>query len=208
MSKEPLIRIIKKTNATKKELILTRVAAIIIAMILSSIFIIMMDKNPIEVFSRMFIRPLQKSGPPQVIRDATTLIIIALGISLAFKMKFWNIGAEGQILIGAIGATYFALNFSHWPPYILLPVMFISSFIAGGLYGLIPAFFKAKYKTNETLFTLMMNYIAINIVKFLESGVWKDAKSFGNRIARFGKNALIPSLSKRCPGVNCMQDGF
>ena len=94
------------------------------------------------------------------------LLISYLGVTLAFKMKFWNIGAEGQIIFGATCATFFALFCSGMNHVLLIIVMFLAGFIGGGLWGLIPAIFKVKYGTNETLFTLMLNYVAIQLIEY------------------------------------------
>jgi simple sugar transport system permease protein len=120
----------------------------------------------------------------------------ALSIAPAFKMKFWNIGAEGQILAGAIAATYFALfQYKNMPRPMLLTVMFIAAVIAGGIWGVIPAIFKAKWGTNETLFTLMLNYIVLNIVTFLRTGPWKNPSSSGfPKIAMFDASARLPNV--------------
>ncbi len=77
-------------------------------------------------------------------------MITSLGISIAFRMKFWNIGAEGQICMGAFAASYFALFCAHWPPWLLFPAMFLSAFAAGAVWAGIPALFKVKWGTNET----------------------------------------------------------
>ena len=93
------------------------------------------------------------------IRDS---LITAIGISFAFKMKFWNIGAEGQILVGAVAAGAFGLFTAHiFPKIPLVILMMLAAIVAGGLYGLLPAVCKAKWGTNETLFTLMLNYICL-----------------------------------------------
>lgn len=116
------------------------------------------------------------------------LLISSLGITLAFKMKFWNIGAEGQIIMGGIFASYFALFHYDLPHYLLFILMFIAAMIGGGLYGMIPAFFKAKFDTNETLLTLMLNYIALYIIDWLTKGAWQDPESKGYpKIATFDK---------------------
>ena len=93
-------------------------------------------------------------------------------------MRFWNIGTEGQILAGAIAASYFALfQYQNYPRPVLLVLMFVAAVLAGGIWALIPAVFKAVWDTNETLFTLMLNYIIINIVTFLRTGPWKSPSS-------------------------------
>ena len=114
-------------------------------------------------------------------------------------MRFWNIGAEGQITMGAMAATYFALFWADRIPHIpLLVIMFAVGAIAGGIWALIPAFFKARWNTNETLFTLMMNYIAIGIVAWLQGGPWEGRKG-SQLIPMFSDNARLPQVL----GVHC-----
>ena len=120
------------------------------------------------------------------------LLITSLGVALAFKMQFWNIGAEGQIIMGAIFATYFALFHADWPHWLLLAVMFLAGMAGGGLWALLPAVFKVKFNTNETLFTLMLNYIALNLIVFFRDGPWADPQSGGfPKIATFDANAQL-----------------
>jgi simple sugar transport system permease protein len=130
------------------------------------------------------------------VKIAVPLLGAALAIAPAFRMKFWNIGAEGQILMGGIAASYFALfqhqNLSRG---MLLLCMFAAGAVAGGLWGVIPGFFRARWGTNETLFTLMFNYIALGIEQYLQNGPWRDPKGTGFPIiAMFGKAARLPKV--------------
>mgnify|MGYP003681904833 CR=1 FL=1 len=110
-------------------------------------------------------------------------------------MKFWNIGGEGQICMGAVFATFVALNFTYLPKILLLALMMFAAIVGGGLWAFIPGYFKSKYNTNETLFTLMMNYIAIKIVTYLQYGPWKDPNAFGfPKIPNFVDNAILPKV--------------
>ena len=127
------------------------------------------------------------------------LLGTALALAPCFKMRFWNIGAEGQITAGAIAAAYFAL-FWHdkLPSAVLLVVMGAAAAVAGGIWALIPAVFKAKWGTNETLFTLMMNYIIIGVVRWLQGGPW-EGKPGSQIIPNFNKAAVLPKVF----GVHC-----
>lgn len=99
------------------------------------------------------------------IRDTLVLLCIAIGITPAFKMRFWNIGAEGQVLIGGVASAAMMIYLGDTlPAVILLPLMLVVSALAAMVWGLIPAFFKANWNTNETLFTLMMNYVAMQVI--------------------------------------------
>ena len=119
-------------------------------------------------------------------------LITSLGVAVALKMQCGNIGAEGQIIMGAIFATYFALFHADWPHWLLLAAMLVAGMAGGGLWALLPAFFKVKFNTNETLFTLMLNYIALNMIVFFRDGPWADPQSGGfPKIATFDVNAQL-----------------
>ncbi len=138
-------------------------ALVVCAILLTSL----VDTNPIQVYITILdgaFGSIKKSWV--TVRDAMTMLCIAVGLAPAFKMKFWNIGAEGQILVGAIASAACMKYLSSIPTALLLLVMIIASLIAGGLWSFLPGFFKSKWNTNETLFTLMMNYIAIQLTSF------------------------------------------
>ena len=132
---------------------------------MGAILLLLLGHSPVKVYIDM----VTGSVATKTSRVATMKIFIpllgaALAIAPAFKMKFWNIGAEGQILAGAIAASYFALfQYQNLSRPVLLIVMFLAAALAGGVWALIPAFFKARWDTNETLFTLMLNYVAVGI---------------------------------------------
>ncbi|MEA1975764.1 MAG: ABC transporter permease [Bacillota bacterium] len=191
-----MFRMIKRTKITKKQSALIRIYAVLLAFLFSGLFILLLGHNPLAVYKSMF---LGAFGSVYRIKETLTitipLVITSIGIMIAFKMKFWNIGGEGQILMGAFFASIFALNFGYLPKLILLPIMFLAGFIGGGLWALLPAIFKVKFDTNETIITLMLNYIAIKWITYLQYGPWKDPEAMGfPKIANFSKNAILPSL--------------
>ena len=191
----PFVRLAKRTDIDPKKAWLIRVASIVVALILGCIPMLFTGTNPIEAYSVIvqgsLLRPVYFR---QTVKIAIPLLGCALAIAPCFKMRFWNIGAEGQITMGAMCATYFAL---YWvdkvPSAVLLIIMFLASLAGGGLWALIPAFFKAKWNTNETLFTLMMNYIAIGIVAWLQGGPWEGRKG-SQIIPMFDDAARLPDL--------------
>lgn len=190
---EPLVRIIKKRELSGKKVILLRVLAFLLAIVAGGLFMLCIGQNPFAVYKTMVQGSLQNA---MVIRStvkiAIPLLITSLGVTFAFKMKFWNIGAEGQLIIGAVAATYFALYCSNWPHWLLMLACFLAGMIGGGLWGLIPALFKVQFGTNETLLTLMLNYVALYIVDFLRQGPWRDPEGRGfPRIATFSDNAML-----------------
>lgn len=126
---------------------------------------------------------------------AIPLFLCSLGVAVAFRMQIWNIGAEGQFALGAIGATWMALSFPDLPGVILMPLMFTMAFILGGLWALIPAVLRLKLRVNEIISTLMLNYIAILLLDFLVFGVWKDPASFGFPMTpEFSAAAIIDGI--------------
>jgi len=191
-----MLRMSARTDCSAKEATIIRASAIILALAAVAFFIMLLGHNPFSVYISM-IEGAFGSGYriTETIRKAIPLVIASLGISLAFRLKFWNIGAEGQIMMGAFGATFCALNFQGLPSYILLPVMGITSIICGGIWGAIPAYFRAKFRTNETIFTLMMNYIALKWLTYLQYGPWKDPGALGfPKIPGFTENAVLPEF--------------
>lgn len=107
------------------------------------------------------------------------LFLCSLGVAVAFRLQIWNIGAEGQFALGAIGATWFALTFTNQAPWFMLSGMLVMSLLLGGVWALIPALLKLRMKANEIIVTLMMNYIAIFLLDYLVYGAWKDPESYG-----------------------------
>ena len=156
-----------------------RVAAIVVALLLCSVLsIFLIDKSPLVFFKTMFNAVFSNSILIwQFAKDTAVLLCISLAITPAFRMRFWNIGAEGQTLIGALAAVTIAFYLGNGLPNgILLIVMLIAAVFAGALWALVPAIFKAKWNANETLFTLMMNYVAMELVNFCIS-VWVQSGS-------------------------------
>lgn len=195
-SKEPLILIEKRAELGSRQSAMVRLASVLLALAAGGLFILVIGYNPFEVYGTLVSGAFRSAMAVQAtIKIMIPLLISALGVTLAFKMKFWNIGGEGQIIMGAVFASYIALYYGNWPHVPLVIVMLIAGAIGGGLWGLIPAFFKAKFNTNETLFTLMLNYIALNIIVFLRDGPWADPSSAGfPKIARFVTNAQLDKV--------------
>ena len=132
---------------------------------------------------------------------AIPIYLCSLGVAVAFRLQVWNIGAEGQFALGAVGATWVALTFPDLPGPILLPAMIAMAVLAGGLWGMIPAVLRQRLQTNEIIVTLMLNYIAILFLDYLVYGVWKDPTSFGFPMtSEFPPQAVIGKIGST--GVN------
>lgn len=191
------IRITKRDDLPRKKEIIITVLAVVLSIVFSGIILIIFGLDPLNIFKEIIAGSVGTSlRIKQTLVKAIPLIIASMGIIVAFKMKFWNIGAEGQITMGALGASWVALNLSDsLPQPVMLLLMIIAAAVCGGIWAFIPAIFKAKMGTNETIFTLMMNYVAIKFVTYLQYGPWMDPAANGfPRIAKFSENAVLPSL--------------
>lgn len=191
-----MVRIIKRAGISGQKAFVIRITAIISAFAAAAVFIAFIAGNPLGVYVSMVDGAFGTVYRfKETIIKAIPLVITSLGITIAFKMKFWNIGAEGQIIMGAFLASFFALKFSDMPSFLLLPLMMAASVFAGGIWALIPAFFKTRYGTNETLVTLMMNYVALKWITYLQFGPWKEEATGGfPKIRNFGGNAVLPKV--------------
>ena len=167
--REPKVQITKRSGMVWYKSWGVRAAAIILAMIICAVVIVLLTGyNPLEVYTAMIKGTF---GSPRkmwnTFQKLAMLLCISLAVTPAFKMKFWNIGAEGQTLIGGLVAAACMIYFGNiLPAAVMFPLMFVVCIIAGMVWGIVPAFFKAKFNTNETLFTLMMNYVAMQLVSF------------------------------------------
>ena len=190
------VQITKRPDLPRLRAIIIEAAAIVLSLIFAGLVMLFFKLDPIRVFTSIVQGALgTELRVTQTINKAVPLTIASLGILVAFKMKFWNIGGEGQIMIGALAASFVALNLGDLPRPLLLVMMGVASMIGGGLWALIPAAFKARWGTNEVIFTLMMNYVAIKFVTWLQYGPWRDPTRNGfPRIPNFSENALLPKL--------------
>ncbi len=190
--REPLFHIVKRDNIPTYKAWIIRGIAIVCALIVCALITtVLTGDNPLQVYATIVKGVF---GSPRKIwitlQDVSILLIISLALTPAFKMKFWNIGGEGQVLIGALASAACMICMADKVPNALLIVfMVISSLAAGAVWGLIPALFKAKWNTNETLSTLMMNYIATQLVAFF-TVVWEVPKGSG-KIGIINQNTNI-----------------
>lgn len=180
-NKEPFFHVVKRDALPWYQSIGIRIAAIVLALILCAVITtITTGINPIQVYQSIFIGAFGTTRKTWItLQNVSILLLISLALTPAFKMKFWNIGGEGQVLIGGLAAAACMICLDDKLPNALVMVcMVIASLAAGIVWALIPAFFKAKWNTNETLSTLMMNYIATQLVAFFTI-VWEVPKGSG-----------------------------
>ena len=181
-SREKLFHIVKRTDLPMWKSWGIRILAVLASLIICAVIITLVTgDNPLQVYGTMIKGAV---GSPRriwaLLQGVAMLLCVSLAVTPAFKMRFWNIGAEGQVLMGGLGATAVMLLFGHsLPVWMVLPLVIIVSILCGAIWGVIPAIFKAFWNTNETLFTLMMNYIAIQIVSYF-TYIWSSNK--GNNV--------------------------
>lgn len=167
--REPRIHVTKRDDLKWWKSILIRIAAVALALGVSSVFIILLTGvNPLRIFKAMYEGNFgTKRQMWKLFQNAAMLLGISLAVTPAFKMRFWNTGAEGQVLVGCLASVACMFYFKNsLPAWLLMIIMILASVAASMLWAGLPGFFKAKWNTNETLFTLMMNYVAIQLVNF------------------------------------------
>lgn len=153
----------------------TSLIAILLALCVGAILLLAAGVDPLSAYYRVFVGALgNASRIGAVASKAVPLLLASLGILLAFRCKVWNIGAEGQILLGGLGATIAALTFGDLPAVLMIPLVIASAFAFGGLWGLIPGLLKVTFKVNELFTTLMMNFIAVLLIAYLVNGPLQD----------------------------------
>ena len=174
------IHIVKRQEPLGWSSCFVLMGAITLSLLLSGFLLLIGGTSPVDGIRVLFTGAFgSQYAFEDALLKATPIFLCSLGVAIAFRLKVWNIGAEGQFALGAVGATWMALSFPEAPAYYVLPAMIIMAMAAGGLWGLIPALLRQKLKTNEIIVTLMMNYIAILILDYLVYGIWKDPASFG-----------------------------
>jgi simple sugar transport system permease protein len=180
-TREPLFHIVKRASIPGGQAWLIRIGSVIAALIVCALLTMFIThQNPIDVYATMIKGSFGSSRRFwMMFQNLAMLLCVSLAVTPAFKMRFWNIGAEGQVLMGGLASAACMILFGgKLPNPLLILVMIVCSILAGALWAVIPAFFKAQFNTNETLFTLMMNYVGIQIVSYFTI-VWENPKGSG-----------------------------
>lgn len=177
-------RLERRLKPSKAATFLVPVASFILALAFGGVILLATGANPIVTYKAMAIGAFgSQYAFSETLVKAIPLILCGLGVAVAFRMRFWNIGAEGQLAMGGFGATWVALFLPALVPGLperfLLPLVILGGMIAGALWGAIPALLRAYVGVNEVITTLMMNYIAILWVEHLFYGPWRDPKGYG-----------------------------
>ena len=205
------VKIEKRLEPSQTVAYLVPVASFALALLFGAVLLALAGANPWHTYRAMlegaFGTPEQwQAGQfyslTETLVKATPLILAGLGVSIAFRMLFWNIGAEGQLVMGGFAAGAVALwlppMLPGWPTWTFLPIMVVAGMMGGAFWGLIPAVLKAYLKVNEIITTLMLNYIAILWVQYLYYGPWKDPQGYGfPGTAQFPEYTWLPRITGR-----------
>lgn len=149
------------------------VISVILSLIIGGIFILLIGENPIEVYTKMFADTLGNSyGIGQVLFKATPLILTGLSVAFAFRAGLFNIGAEGQMTVGAFASAWAGFTFVSLPWVLLIPVCIASGFLAGALWAAIAGYLKARFGSHEVINTIMLNFIALAMVSYLVNNIY------------------------------------
>ncbi len=181
---------------------LVPIVSFVLALIVGGVLLLAAGADPIKTYEAMFEGAFGSSyARSELMVKAIPLMLTGLAVSIAFRMLFWNIGAEGQLAMGAIATAWiplFVLGESNWPTWAILLAMGVAAFLAGAVWGLIPAALKAFLQVNEIITTLMLNYVAILLLDYLYTGPWKDKQGFGfPGTASFKEVVALPRLTGR-----------
>jgi len=179
--KEPLIHITKRKEISLKQEWAIRLGAIVIALLVCALLTTMLTQlNPVKVYATMFDGSFGSERKTwALLKELSLLLLVSVALAPSFKMKFWNLGGEGQVLAGILATSACMITFEgKMGNGMIILISFVVALIAGALWAFIPAFFRAKWNTNETLFTLMMNYVAIQIVAYFIIK-WESPKGSG-----------------------------
>ena len=202
--REPLFHITKRGSIAWWKAWLIRFLAVAFALVVCGFLTkSLTGLNPIKVYQSMFEGAFKTNRRMWALfQDIAMLLCVSLAVTPAFKMRFWNIGAEGQVLMGAFASAACVIALGEKiPDGMLIPIMVVASILMGAIWAYIPALFKAKWNTNETLFTLMMNYIATQLVAYFTL-IWSMPK--GSGAPRYLKYGQLPKIGGQASLLNIL----
>lgn len=164
--------------------------SLVISLLVGALLLLTSGRNPLEAYASLFYGAFGSVDRfAETLVKATPLLLIAISVSISFRCQLWNIGAEGQVILGAVGSTWVALSFPDLPPLILFPLTFLAGMLAGAGWSLIAGLLKAYAQANEVITTSMLNYIAVYLLAYLVHGPMIDPAGFN-----FPQSALIPEV--------------
>ncbi len=191
-----LFKVEKRPVPSQTMVYLTPVLAVLVTMVLGAIIFSLMGYDGIAAVREIFFTPILNTLKWQDLAvKAAPLILIGVGLAIGYRANVWNIGAEGQYIVGGLAATGVALATHEMTGWYLLPLMALAGIAGGMAYASIPAFLKVRYKVNEILTTLMLTYVAVQLLNYLIFGPWKSPRSFGQpQTVLFNADQTLPYI--------------
>ena len=190
------IRLEQRSEFSRAMIFGSPLIAVVLTLLVSMVMFALLDVNPYDALFTFFISPISDlDGWAELFVKATPLVLIAVGLSFGFQANVWNIGAEGQLTIGALAGGGLALAFFDVETPFLLPAMMIAGILGGMAWAAIPAFLRTRYNTNEILTSLMLVYVGTLVLSYLIHGPWKAPDSLNFPESRlFHDSAVLPVL--------------
>ena len=192
-----MLKFEKREDVSTKLRILVPIISVLAGLVIGAIAILFAKVNPLIAYRSIIVGAFgSKYALTESLVFTTPLILLSVGLIMAFKMNFWNIGAYGQFILGAVFSSYFALfGPEGLPRLIMLCIMTLAGLAGGAIWALFPAILKAYWEVNEVISTLLLNYIALNILKYLMYGPWRDPTSHGFPLSKtFALSAQLPRI--------------
>ncbi|WP_235914087.1 ABC transporter permease [Curvivirga aplysinae] len=190
------LKLESRGEANRNMVYLTPVLAVILTLITGFFLFLAMGHDPFEALYTFFIYPISNSyGISELLVKATPIILCAIGLSMGFRANVWNIGAEGQLTLGAIFGGTVALMFYEQEGWYIIPLMMVAGVVGGALWAAIPAFLKTRFNANEILVSLMLTYVAFQLLSYLVHGPLRDPDGYNFPESRlFSDSAIVPIL--------------
>ncbi len=173
----------------------THIAAVLLALAVGAVLMLLMGVSPIEAYGALLDGAFgNRNSVAETLVRAIPLALAGIGVSIAFQAGVFNVGAEGQLFLGATAAIWVGLQLANWPMLPLIAAMMVASMVVGGLWAAIAAFLKVRFQASELINTIMMNYIAIFLVAYLVHGPLQEPGSPLGQTARLASNAVLPVI--------------
>ena len=191
-----LVRLEQRPEASKSMVYVSPVIAVVLTVLTAMVMFALLGVDPVKAIQTFFIEPVSSlDGLAELLVKATPLVLIGVGLALGFQANVWNIGAEGQLVIGALAGGGLALAFFDQQSMFLIPAMLVCGVLGGMFWAAIPAWLKTRYNTNEILTSLMLTYVGLLVLSYLVHGPWKDPEGMNFPESRlFHDSALLPIL--------------
>jgi general nucleoside transport system permease protein len=189
----------KRESRSRRVLMLVPFISFAVSLILGAAVLVFSGASPLKTYLYMARGAFGSwAGFTETLVKAIPLTLTGLGVAIAFRLRFWNIGAEGQFIWGAVGTSWVMIFWNFLPVQLLLPAGLVMGMTAGAVWGGIPALLKTRLGVDETLTTLMMNYIAILFAEYLYYGPWRDPDGYGFPGTKpFPREAWLPRIAGR-----------